>query len=388
MKAARLEKKMSKEGVHTDAMKQELDELSRCTENHTKELKEAQQSAAKLPLRLRDITGETLSKTFIRKSLYQRASERLSCLDDTPGQNVRGKEDLIRELGWLFKFQDTQDFLEEHPELLNRATAEELSRICISLAIEEKVSALRHVAGQCVLLLYIVRLARSTDSSPLLCLYVVINRMKLANAQDGRVSFIDHKKSRMFHPTKAVDEANDYYHRFCEDVEDFVWYVHEHATKHIKGQMQQAEDTQNQSDAVTTLENLPTELRHGFEQQSIPMVTHALSRMTGHDANMHMKKCVAAGLWVPSIQDSSIDQTTGLKTVMEIQPKLGLDAASETSTESTDSTLSQETEAHLNQYEEVQIMSHSESSLSIDGSEDQDSVNSAQNNQSFDSQES
>ena len=305
-----------------------VDVLKRKTELDERRLAQVQRAVRDLPPSLDDLVESHEARTHFGKRLLSapdREEWPQAPADRKAFAERHGKQ--LRAFGWLHRVGDSVDFLERNPVLLHsHFAAEELSAVCLALAVQEKFHALRHVASQFVLLWKVQQMARAAEGAadPALCLRVVGNR--LAWIERGGVgassasasACLDplHPFRRLFREPGAKGAVERFGAEFNESIQKFVWYVRERASRHIRDESVAAGGHNpaltSSSDPIEVLESLPGELRRGFEEQDVLQINRALGRMSAEEAGHHMSRCVQSRLWMPDSGDPATDQRTGL----------------------------------------------------------------------------
>ncbi len=305
--------------------------LRQKTDVDEKKLQRVKKAVDKLPLSVEDLMEERESRTYFCKKFPSRsvASNHIQYanIEDFLASN----EGSVQSYGWLQKIEENVRFLEERRDLLfSPFSIEELSRTCVSLAVQEKFHALRHVAAQFVFLWHVHEAAKKTESDPLLSLHIVANRVRLTeNSKSKTAKSMSplHPFRYLFHEVSAKKAADEFCAVFNRNVEKFVWFAREQASKHIRLESSRELELLQHSldnDPLHVLNSLPEALRQGFENQDVVQIGKALRCMSVAEVSYHMGRCVQSKLWRPDKSDEFTDPTNGLnlrKTTANPNPK-------------------------------------------------------------------
>ncbi len=203
----------------------------------------------------------------------------------------------------LKHYEDSKQYLTENPDLVCDDTANYLVVWCIDLEIEEvyflfiycllvprvfnlykktkqKHDLMEHVAHQCIVMQFILELAKTMKFDPRACVSPFFTKMGTAN--------------------------KEYKDGFYDELNAFKGRIKKRAQEKIEQAMQEAEEEERQQrlgpgglDPVEVFETLPQGLKECFESQNIEMLQECLLKMDKKDAEYHLDRCVKSGLWVP-----------------------------------------------------------------------------------------
>ncbi|XP_018417554.1 PREDICTED: hsp90 co-chaperone Cdc37-like 1 isoform X2 [Nanorana parkeri] len=87
-------------------------------------------------------------------------------------------EDKIRHFGMLSRWNDSQWFLSEYPDLVCNETARYLLLWCYHLESEQKKALMEQVAHQAVVMQFIIEMARSSNADPRGCFRLFFQKAK------------------------------------------------------------------------------------------------------------------------------------------------------------------------------------------------------------------
>jgi len=79
---------------------------------------------------------------------------------------VKENDKVVQTFGMLRRYEDSKKFLLEHPHLACEESANYLVYWCVDLAIEEKLQLMDHVAHQCIVIQFLLMLAKQLDRDP------------------------------------------------------------------------------------------------------------------------------------------------------------------------------------------------------------------------------
>lgn len=243
------------------------------------------------PLNIDTICHEGKTKTIINKGALKPKAEDDGDVVDRLRKFVEKNESIIQKYGMFRRPEDSQSFLEQHPELVCEETANHLVIWCVDLVIEEKTSLMEHVAHQTISMQFILELAKSMKVDPRSCVRPFFRKYK--------------------------DNDPQYMKGFQDELDAFIKRVHLRAEARVEEAVKQYEEEERQKrlgpgglDPVEVMESLPEELQKCFESKSTDLLKEVLLQMDPEQAQYHMKRCVDSGLWVPGAGASEEDGAT------------------------------------------------------------------------------
>jgi cell division cycle protein 37 len=156
------------------AGKEDVTELEEELAKEEKELKEIDESMKKkerlTPWNVDTIGQESYSKTVINTPKPKVNDDEKELTEEEKAirfkEFVKEKEPLLKQYGMLKKYEDTKNFLLDHPELVCDDTGNFLVYWCIDLALEEKFDLLDHISHQCIAMQFLIDLGRQLDRDP------------------------------------------------------------------------------------------------------------------------------------------------------------------------------------------------------------------------------
>ncbi|CAH2054439.1 unnamed protein product, partial [Iphiclides podalirius] len=197
---------------------------------------------------------------------------------------IKENEKLLKQFGMLRKYDDSKKFLLDHNQLVCEETANYLVIWCINLEMEEKHDLMAHVAHQTICMQYILELSKQLDVDPRACVGSFFSKIQLAE--------------------------KTYKDSFDDELEQFKARIKKRAAEKIQEAIREQEEEERKArlgpgglDPVEVYEELPDELKKCFDAQDVPMLQETIAKMPEQEAVYYMKRCVDAGLWVPSKND-------------------------------------------------------------------------------------
>lgn len=262
----------------TDLEKQELEFKKKEAELIKKE--------KNTPLNIDTICKDGKSKTLINKAYTTPAAPLTEDEKWDKQQKFTEKnKKIIEKYGMLQKYEDSQEFLKEHIDLVCEETANYLVIWCINLECEEKHDLMRHVAHQTIVMQFILELARTLERDPRACVPAFFSRIKLADQQ--------------------------YMGAFNDELNSFITRVKGRAEARLEAAMKEVEEEERAQrlgpgglDPVEVFESLPDILKECFESKDIGALQKAVTELPKEQAEYHIKRCVDSGLWVPGGADA------------------------------------------------------------------------------------
>ncbi|EFA03198.1 hsp90 co-chaperone Cdc37 [Tribolium castaneum] len=257
------------------ALEKEMEAIKKKQEEHEKKEKMA-------PWNVDTISQPGFAKTVINKKAPRPKDEQLTDEEKESRMKnfVKENEKNLKHFGMLRRYEDSRAFLRDHLELVCEDTANYLVIWCINLEMEEKHDLMEHVAHQTICMQYILELAKQLDYDPRGCVDPFFSKIQIADPL--------YKKS------------------FDDELDQFKERIRRRAAEKIEEAIKEAEEEERKArigpgglDQLEVLESLPENLRKCFETQDIQMLQDTIKEMDEEEANYHMKRCVAAGLWIP-----------------------------------------------------------------------------------------
>lgn len=272
----------------TDVMSQlklELSELEKQEAEFRAKEEELKRKERLTPLNVDTICKEGKTKTIINK--YEPKEPEEISEDEKAERQVKFNKDnekLMKKFGMFKRYEDSEEFLKEHPHLVCEETANFLVIWCINLQVEEKTDLMNHVAHQTIVMQFILELAKTMKIDPKNCISPFFSRIKLAEKQ-------------------YTDAFNDELNSFKERIRARAQARIEEAMKEVEEEEKQKRLGPGGEDPVEVFESLPPELQQCFESKDIGMLEKVLTSMPKEQAEYHLKRCIDSGLWVPNAKE-------------------------------------------------------------------------------------
>ncbi|KFM74256.1 Hsp90 co-chaperone Cdc37, partial [Stegodyphus mimosarum] len=267
--------------LNMDELKQELNKLEEEAKRLQKQREELQKKEKLMPWNVDTISHEGFTKTVINKAPPPNKEE-LTEEQKAEKQRifVRENEKLLKKFGMFQKYEDSKNFLREHPHLACEETANYLVIWCINLEVEEKHQLMEHVAHQCICMQFILELAKHMNVDPRSCISSFFTRIQLSDTE--------------------------YKEAFNAELEAFKKRVKERARIRIEKAIQEAEEEERKKrlgpgglDPVEVFESLPDPLKVCFETKDIELLQKTIAKMPEEEARYHINRCIDSGLWIP-----------------------------------------------------------------------------------------
>ncbi|XP_043940506.1 hsp90 co-chaperone Cdc37 isoform X2 [Protopterus annectens] len=228
---------------------------------------------------------DTLSKDGFSKSVVNVKVEKKEETEEEKEHKhktfVEKYENQIKHFGMLRRWDDSQKYLSDNPDLVCEETANYLVIWCIDLEVEEKHALMEQVAHQTIVMQFILELAKSLKVDPRACFRQFFTKIKTADQQ--------------------------YQEAFNDELEAFKERVRGRAKIRIEKALKEYEEEERKKrigpgglDPVEVYESLPLELQKCFDTKDIQMLQDTISKMDPTEAKCHMQRCIDSGLWVPN----------------------------------------------------------------------------------------
>ncbi|GAA53710.1 hsp90 co-chaperone Cdc37 [Clonorchis sinensis] len=249
------------------------------------------------PWNIDTICHEGKSKTIINSATLKHEESATSEASEEAAINrlkdfVKKHNKTIRKFGMFQKPLDSQNFLLEHPFLVCEETANQLVLWCIDLAMEEKYDLMNHVSHQCIVMQFMLELAKSLKCDPRACV-------------------------RPFF-AKFMNPEPEYQKAFDDELSAFRDRIRARAKVRIEEAMMKLEEEEREKrlgpgglDPVEVFDTLPPALQECFEKKDVEMLKTVLCGMDPKDAEYHMKRCVDSGLWVDNVNKEEDGEEEG-----------------------------------------------------------------------------
>ncbi|XP_030004545.1 hsp90 co-chaperone Cdc37-like 1 [Sphaeramia orbicularis] len=204
------------------------------------------------------VLGAVGSWDVFDKSIINVQSQPVDMDQDKCKTFLQKYEQELRHFGMLRRWDDSQRFLSDRPQLICEETANYLIVWCSRLQQEGKEALMEQVAHQAVVMQFILEMASNSQQDPRGCF------------------------RQFFH--KAKEGQDVYLEVFHTELEAFKYRVKEYAVK-CKGDLPNTLDTNYRLDPKESVDSLP------------------------QVAEYHMKRCLDAGLWTSTGRWTKDDNT-------------------------------------------------------------------------------
>lgn len=268
--------------VDLKSLKIQEEELKKQEEEFRVKEEELLKKERLTPWNVDTISHDKFAKTIINKEEPKKKEEDMS--EEEKAEKYKNflekNRAKIKHFGMLKHYEDSKTYLIENPQLVCDDTANYLVVWCIDLEIEDKHDLMEHVSHQCIVMQFILELAKTMKYDPRACVGPFFTKMQMAN--------------------------KEYKDGFYEELNAFKGRIRKRAQEKIEEAMKEAEEEERQArlgpgglDPVEVFETLPDILKNCFESQNIEALQEALISMEKADAEYHMDRCIKSGLWVP-----------------------------------------------------------------------------------------
>nr|VZI26522.1 unnamed protein product [Spirometra erinaceieuropaei] len=241
------------------------------------------------PLNIDTICKEGKSKTIINAATLQHEEKSEEDAADRLKTFVEKHDKEIKKLGMFRKPVDTQKFLVENPNLVCEETANQLVLWCLDLAMEEKFELMDHVSHQCIVMQFMLELAKSLKCDPRSCI-------------------------RPFF-AKFINPEPEYQRAFNDELDAFRKRIRARAEVKVQEAVERYEEEERKKrlgpgglDPLEVFESLTPELQECFKNQDVELLKTTLSKMDPHEAEAVMKLCIDSGLWVENANAATGDE--------------------------------------------------------------------------------
>lgn len=271
----------------------EMSELQRQEEEFRKKEEALKKEDRLTPWNVDTICHEGKSKTFINKPKID-PNIQLDEDEKAEKQQEFSKKYRveIRKYGMMQRYDDSLQYLQEHSYLVCEETANYLVIWCIDLEVEEKHDLMNHVSHQCIVMQFVLELAKSLQQDPRSCVRAFFSRIKIGEKQ-------------------YMDAFNDELNSFRERIRGRAKARIDEAIKEYEEEEKQKRLGPGGLDPVEVMESLPESMQKCFEARDIGMLQQVILEMSKEEAEYHIKRCIHSGLWVPNAADLEKTEESG-----------------------------------------------------------------------------
>ncbi|XP_005109382.1 hsp90 co-chaperone Cdc37 [Aplysia californica] len=275
-----------------EKLKIELSELEKQEEEYKKKEDDLKKEEKLTPLNIDTICKDGKSKTLINKAPPPPKEMTEEEKIEKQQEFTKKYKTQIRKYGMLQKWDDSKQYLMDNNYLVCEETANYLVIWCIDLEVEEKTDLMKHVSHQCIVMQFILELAKSLTTDPRSCVGAFFSRIKLGEKQ-------------------YTDAFNDELGSFRERIKERARIRIEEAMKEYEEEERKKRLGPGGLDPVEVMESLPEKLRLCFESQDIGALQKAVTEIPEKEAAYHIQRCIDSGLWVPGGNEDKSEGTEG-----------------------------------------------------------------------------
>uniref|UniRef100_A0A673B4E5 Hsp90 co-chaperone Cdc37-like 1 n=1 Tax=Sphaeramia orbicularis TaxID=375764 RepID=A0A673B4E5_9TELE len=233
------------------------------------------------------VLGAVGSWDVFDKSIINVQSQPVDMDQDKCKTFLQKYEQELRHFGMLRRWDDSQRFLSDRPQLICEETANYLIVWCSRLQQEGKEALMEQVAHQAVVMQFILEMASNSQQDPRGCF------------------------RQFFH--KAKEGQDVYLEVFHTELEAFKYRVKEYAVK-CKGDLPNTLDTNYRLDPKESVDSLPQVKEAKCCYITLVIFQLGDNRLIPQSpflsvAEYHMKRCLDAGLWTSTGRWTKDDNT-------------------------------------------------------------------------------
>uniref|UniRef100_A0A914UT87 Hsp90 chaperone protein kinase-targeting subunit n=1 Tax=Plectus sambesii TaxID=2011161 RepID=A0A914UT87_9BILA len=190
----------------------------------------------------------------------------------------------MKKYGQQRGFDASEKFLLDNPHLACDFTANYLTLECLNLGMEFKDEEMCTMAEQCIIVQYLIELAKTLNMPP-------TNTSVIHN---------------FFRKFKAADPS--YLKMFRSEVEAFQDRIRKRAKDKRDAAIAEMEKEEREKriaaspggvDPQEVYESLPEKMREAFDSQEVSQLQKVAEEMDKEEFSFHLQRCIASGLWVP-----------------------------------------------------------------------------------------
>ncbi|XP_004714613.2 hsp90 co-chaperone Cdc37-like 1 [Echinops telfairi] len=121
---------------------------------------------------------DAISKDVFNKSFINQDKQKETEDEDKTKSFMQKYEQKIRHFGMLSRWDDSQRFLSDHPDLVCEETTQYLSLWCFRLEAEQKGALMEQIAHQAVVMQFIMEMAKNCNVDPRGCFRLFFQKAK------------------------------------------------------------------------------------------------------------------------------------------------------------------------------------------------------------------
>ncbi|GMT16740.1 hypothetical protein PFISCL1PPCAC_8037 [Pristionchus fissidentatus] len=204
------------------------------------------------------------------------------------------QESKLKTFSRIHGLDATEAYMLEHPLLASEYAVNWITIEALNLAIEDKSDKeMCVVAEQCIILQYLLELAKSLRAEP-------TNTNMIKN---------------FFKKFKAADPS--YMKVFYDEVSSFQNRLRLRAKQKRDDALAEYESEAKEKrkaeapgglDPQEVFETLPAEMREAFESREVSRLQEIAATMDEEVFTYHLKRCIDSGLWVPNANDNGEEE--------------------------------------------------------------------------------
>ncbi|KAK6030404.1 Cdc37 Hsp90 binding domain protein [Ostertagia ostertagi] len=181
--------------------------------------------------------------------------------------------------------EESEEFILEHPHLASEYTANYLTIDALNLAIDNKDDEMCNVARQCIVIQYLLELAKNMNAIP--------TNLNIIKAFFKKFRSADPQYLKLY--TDEVAAFEDRLRRRAKEKRDaaLAEYEAEEKEKRIAA-------APGGLDPQEVYESLPAEMRAAFDSQDVSKLQEVALTMDREVFAYHFQRCIESGLWVPN----------------------------------------------------------------------------------------
>lgn len=281
-----------------ERMKLELerDDIQKQEEEFKRKEKELSDKERLQPWNVDTIGKEAWSKTIINKPDEQKKKLEASKpkkLDEAEEHKRTLKyfdenETLLQRMSQLKGFTKLEEFMLEHPQLASEYATNWMTIEALNYAIEEDEEKMDRLAHNCIVIQYLLELAKSLNA-------LATNTNVIKNFFK-KITAAEHMYMKMYQ----------------EEVESFKERLRKRAKDKREAAIDELEVQEKAKriaaspggvDPLEVLESLPEELRSAFESQSMEKMYEVAEKLDSEVFQYHLQRCIDSGLWIPNAKE-------------------------------------------------------------------------------------
>ncbi|VDO65110.1 unnamed protein product [Haemonchus placei] len=289
-KVEELEQKLKSADISAEEKEKIEKEIAEIKDQEAKWLakeKELEEQERLEPWNVDTIGHEAFSYSRINKIGEKKPPPKLSDEEDSKRMTsfFDQNESLIQEYGRLKTLEESEEFILEHPHLASEYTANYLTIDALNLAIDYKDEEMSNVARQCIVVQYLLELARNMNAIP--------TNINIIKAFFKKFRAADPQYLKLY--TDEVAAFEDRLRRRAKEKRDaaLAEYEAEEKEKRVAA-------APGGLDPQEVYESLPAEMRAAFDSQDVSQLQQVALSMDREVFTYHFQRCIDSGLWVPN----------------------------------------------------------------------------------------